>query len=145
MRLALLASLALVGLASCATYRDELSRGQTAFEQNQHERALAIFRELEVDNAHLSAPEQAQYAYLRGMTDYRIGYKGDARHWLIVAKALESQTPNSLSSDWKSRMNEVVAELNAEVYGGGVESLTNARKAKAEAAPAAKKKSSSEP
>ena len=145
MRLALLATVGFVGLTSCATYSDELSRGQTAFEQNQHKRALAIFRGLEADGPHLTAAEQAQYAYLRGMTDYRIGYKGDARHWLIVAKALESQTPNSLSTEWKARMNEVVAELNEEVYGGGVESLTNARKAKGASEPPAKRKNAEEP
>jgi hypothetical protein len=130
----------LLALCSCATYSDELSRGQTAYEQEQHERALAVFRALENDQSHLSAEEQAHYAYLRGMTDYRIGYKADARHWLIVAKALEAQTPNSLPSDWKSRMNTVVAELNEEVYGGGLESLANVKKAKTEEAPAPKKK-----
>jgi hypothetical protein len=135
----------LLALASCATYSDELSRGQTAFEQNQHERALAVFRALENDQSHLSPEEQAHYAYLRGMTDYRIGYKADARHWLIVAKALEGQTPNSLPSDWKTRMNDTIAELNEEVYGGGVESLANVKKAKSDDAAPAKKKSAEEP
>lgn len=141
---------ALFGLASCATYSDELSRGQTAFEQNQHERALAVFRALEPDQPHLSTEQQARYAYLRGMTDYRIGYKADARHWLIVAKAVESQTPNSLPEEWKTKMNEIVAELNEEVYGGGVESLANVKKSAktspdAAPTPPPKKKSNEEP
>jgi len=128
MRTALFA-LAILPLAACATYSDELSRGQTAFEQNQHERALAVFRALEHDESHLSPEEQTRYAYLRGMTDYRIGYKADARHWLIVAKALEAQTPNSLPADWKTTMNDRIKELNEEVFGGGVESLANVKKA----------------
>lgn len=129
MRRTALVLLALFPLTACATYSDELSRGQTAFEQNQHERALAVFRGLEHDQSHLSAEEQARYAYLRGMTDYRIGYKADARHWLIVAKAIDGQTPNSLPSDWKGRMNDTIKELNEEVFGGGVESLANVKKA----------------
>jgi hypothetical protein len=139
--------LAILPLAACATYSDELSRGQTAFEQNQHERALAVFRALEHDQSHLSPEEQARYAYLRGMTDYRIGYKADARHWLIVAKAIEGQTPNSLPADWKGRMNDTIGELNEEVFGGGVESLSNVKKAgkSTDDATPPKKKSSEEP
>jgi hypothetical protein len=144
MRTALLA-LAILPLTACATYSDELSRGQTAFEQNQHERALAVFRALENDESHLSPEEQTRYAYLRGMTDYRIGYKADARHWLIVAKAREGQTPNSLPADWKTTMNDRIKELNEEVFGGGVESLANVKKAGKSTDEPPPKKSTEEP
>ena len=39
----------ILALGGCSTYRDELARGQHAFEQNQHERALAVLRGLEND------------------------------------------------------------------------------------------------
>ena len=120
----LVSSLALLG---CSTYRDDLARGQHAFEQNQHERALAIFRALEPDTSHLTATERASYAYLRGMTDYRIGYKADARHWLAVAKAQDEKSPGVLTSDWKTRLDEALLELNNQVYAGGIESLSAAR------------------
>src|SRR5450631_2434909 len=83
-------------LVACATYQDDLARSQKAFEQNQHERALAILRALEPDTSQLSPPDRAQYAYLRGMTDYRIGYRSDARHWLSVARSIETAVPNAL-------------------------------------------------
>jgi len=121
-RAALLALAPLVSLG-CSTYRDDLARGQHAFEQNQHERALAIFRALEADTSHLTPTQRAQYAYLRGMTDYRIGYRADARHWLVVAKALEEQTPGVLSTEWKGRLDEALAELNPLVYAGGMDAL----------------------
>lgn len=148
--LALAACLASALLAGCSTYRDDLSRGQTAFEQNAHERALAILRLLERDTSHLSGPERAHYAYLRGMTDYRIGYRADARHWLLVAQAMEAETPGVLPTDWKTRTTESLGELNDVVYQEGIEALSNARKPKAEdapptAAPAKKKKSEDEP
>lgn len=127
-RLVPLAALALSLFASsCATYTDELSRGQAAYEKNEYERALATFRALEPDQRHLQTSDQARYAYLRGMTDYRIGYKADARHWLAVAKALEEQQPKSLPSDWKSRLNDALTELNDEVFAAGRDELKNER------------------
>ena len=64
------------------------------------------------------------------MTDYRIGYKAEARHWLMVAAALEAQTPNSLPGDWTKRMNDALKELNESVFTAGIESLSNTAVAK---------------
>lgn len=119
--------------AGCATYQDELSRGERAFEASEDERALAIFRNLESDTGRLGDADRAHYAYLRGMTDYRIGYKAEARHWLAVAAALDQATPGSLPADWAKRMGEALKELNEEVYTAGVESLSNSAVAKAKA------------
>jgi hypothetical protein len=127
-RVARVGAVAVVALvAGCQTYQSDLARAQTAFEQNDEERALAIFRLLEPDLSHLSTPERAQFAYLRGMTDYRIGYKIDARHWLAIAKALDDGTPGLLPGDWKSRMTDALDELDEGIYGGGIESLSNAK------------------
>ena len=116
-----------MGLGGCATYGDELSRGQTAYEKNEYERALATFRALEQDQPRLSDTQRARYAYLRGMTDYRIGYRADARHWLAVAKAMEDATPGSVPSDWKTRLVDTLNGLNEDVYNNGYESLANKR------------------
>jgi hypothetical protein len=132
------AALGALVIAGCQTYQDDLTRSQRAFEQNEHEHALAILRQLEPDTEHLAFNEQAQYAYLRGMTDYRIGYKIDARHWLALAKSMEEKTPGLLPQDWKGRMTEALAELNEGVYGGGLQSLGNAKKRAGEASDPAK-------
>ena len=118
-------SLGAVALTGCATYHEDLQRGQRAYEANAHEQALAIFRMLETDTSHLTPQERAEYSYLRGMTDFRIGYKADARHWLALAKAMEDQSPGTLQGDWKPRMEEALTALNEEVYGSGIESLSN--------------------
>jgi hypothetical protein len=110
---------------ACNTYADALSRGQRAFEQSEHERALAIFRTLEPDVYRLSIDDRAHYAYLRGMTDYRIGYKAESRHWLSIAAAIEHQTPVSLPGDWSKRLTEALKDLNDSVYAGGIASLSN--------------------
>ena len=115
----------LLGLGACTTYRDDLARGERAFDANSHEQALAIFRTLEPDTSHLTAEERATYSYLRGMTDYRIGYKADARHWLALARAMEQQSPGTLHPERKARLDETLTALNDEVYGSGIESLSN--------------------
>jgi hypothetical protein len=128
----LLASLCLVlgigstlGATACNTYADALARGQRAFEESEHERALAILRALEPDVERLSVTDRAHYAYLRGMTDFRIGYKAEARHWLALAAAIDKQTPESLPADWHKRMSEALKDLNDFVYTGGIASLSN--------------------
>ncbi len=119
--------------AGCATYHDELMRGEQAYEKNDHERALAVLRALEPDQSHFDQTEEARYAYLRGMTDYRIGYRADARHWLAIAKAIEEKTPDSIPADWRNRLTSTLKELNDEVYGGGMQALAAEKKAKQEA------------
>lgn len=123
--LAVVLCLGAVIVTGCATYHADLQRGQRAYDANEHERALAVFRMLEADTSHLTPQERAVYSYLRGMTDFRIGYKVDARHWLALAKAMDDQTPGTLPGDWKPRMEEALTALNAEVYGSGIESLSN--------------------
>jgi len=128
-----LASLAALASSGCATYHDDLVRGERAYEASEDERALAIFRSLETDTNRLTDSERAHYAYLRGMTDYRIGYKAEARHWLSIAAALEQQTPDSLPAEWKKRMGESLKEMNEEVFTAGIESLSNAAASKGKA------------
>ncbi len=124
----LLGLAALLALSACSTYRDELARSQRAFEQNEHERALAMLRGLEADTSHLSVGERARYAYLRGMTDYRVGYKADAHHWLAIARALDVASPGSLPSDWRPRLDEAMGDLTSQVATGGFESLGTAKR-----------------
>ena len=112
-------------LMGCATYQDDLAQGQKEFERSEHERALAVFRVLEPDTGRLSPSDRARYAYLRGMTDYRIGYKNDARHWLALASAMEEHTPGALPVDWAKRMTESLKDLNEEVFTAGIQSLSN--------------------
>ena len=121
----MLASLVTLASTGCATYHDDLVRGERAYEASEDERALAIFRSLEIDTNRLSDIERAHYAYLRGMTDYRIGYKAEARHWLSIAAALEQQTPGSLPAEWGKRMTESLKEMNEEIYTAGIEALSN--------------------
>jgi hypothetical protein len=104
--------------AGCATYREDLYRGQRLYEQNQYEKALAIWRMLEPDTDSLHVSDQTRYAYLRGMTDYRLGFRADSRYWLGLAKASEAQHPGGLSAEWHQRLDESLEDLNKDIYGG---------------------------
>jgi hypothetical protein len=119
----------LASVPGCTTYRDQLVRSQQSFEQNKHERTLGLLRTLEPDVTRLSTPEQAQYAYLRGMTDYRIGHRIDARHWLAIARTYDETTPGILPADWKARMTEALDELNNVVYTEGLAELAKPKAA----------------
>jgi len=109
---------ALLLATACATYREDLNRGQRLYEENQYERALAIWRVLETDMDSLSLNDQARYAYLRGMTDYRLRFRADARHWLGLASAIEKEHAGGLSVEWKERLKVTLEDLNHDVYGG---------------------------
>jgi hypothetical protein len=108
----------ILACAGCATYREDLYRGQRLYEENQYEKALAIWRVLENDSDSLSRNEQSRYAYLRGMTDYRLGFRADSRHWLAIAKAIDQEHHGGLSPEWKERLEESLDDLNKDVYGG---------------------------
>jgi hypothetical protein len=128
MRLAPVAVLTFaVSTLACATYRDELVRTQTAFDQNDHDRTMAHLRDLEGDVTRLPPPEQAHYAYLRGMTDYRIGHRADARHWLAIAMAFDEASPGTLPADWRQRSKEALEEMNGVVYTDGTQALAARR------------------
>jgi len=113
-----IALLVALSLGACATYRQDLNRGQRLYEENKYEQALAIWRVLEIDMDSLELNDQARYAYLRGMTGYRLGFRKDARHWLAMAKAIEQEHPGGLSAQWKQRVEESLNDLNRDVYGG---------------------------
>jgi hypothetical protein len=107
-----------LAFTACSTYRDHLNRGQRMYDENEYEHALALFRNIEPDIDSLTPNDQARYAYLRGMTDYRLGFRPDARHWLAMAKAFDQANPGGLTPEWKTRTDEAIADLNKDVFGG---------------------------
>lgn len=134
--LARFVAISMMLLSSCATYREHLNRAHRLYDENEYERALAIFRSIEPDTDSLTLNDQARYAYLRGMTDYRLGFRADSRHWLAVAKATEQEHPGGLTGEWKGRMEEALTDLNREIY-GGAEAVTQEATPAGSAAPAA--------
>ena len=96
----------------CAGTSDAIARGQRYYEDNQYERALAIWRDLERRDVRFEPDERVRYAYLRGMTDYRLGYREDARHWLAIAKSNRELAPSGLVPSWNDRLDAALADLD---------------------------------
>ena len=109
--------LALLLAVGCNGERAALLRGQGYYEDNQYERALSLWRSLERRESQLSPSDFARYAYLRGMTDYRLGFHADARHWLALAKVAEQRRPGGLDSAWLPRLDGALADLERETSG----------------------------
>ena len=120
-----------LGASACITYAEELNRGQRHFQANEYERALAIWRILETDIDSLSPTDRTRYAYLRGMTDYRISLRGDARHWLAIARAYEQANPGGLEESWRDRMKEALKDLDNDVSRRGREPERERRRRRA--------------
>lgn len=117
MRKAFALAIALL-FVGCATYREDLNRGQRYFEENEYDRSLAIWRMLETDLDSLEYTDQARYAYMRGMTDLRLDFRADARHWLAYAKAVEQEHPGGLKPEWKANIDKHLDELNVDWFRG---------------------------
>lgn len=106
----------LLMVTGCATYSDDLKRGQRMYLDTHYDQALAIWRVLEIDLDSLSPTQRTEYEFLRGMTDYRLGMRADARHWLAVAKANDEAHPGGLDQAAAAQLDLVLADLNKEVY-----------------------------
>jgi hypothetical protein len=115
-----------VAAPGCATYESQLQRSEEHFTHDEHDLALANLRALEPDWTHLEVRDRARYCYLRGMTDYRIGFKADARHWLAIAAEIDEETPGSLVPSERSLVNEKLGELNAVIWSGDVLAIEEA-------------------
>jgi hypothetical protein len=102
-----------LALGACAGYQDQLQRGQRYYERNDFEVALALWRNLERNRSSLGPYDQTRYAYLRGMTDYRLGFNADARHWLALARANEVMHPGGLPNTWAKRLDETLTSLRS--------------------------------
>lgn len=116
LRSPLLLVLGTLSLFGCANYRDQLLRSQAYYAENRYEDALALLRNLDADRDSLERPEQVRYCYLRGMTDYRLGYADDARYWLGLAQATLPEASEALEASEKERLSATLAELNKAVF-----------------------------
>lgn len=112
-----LVGLCTAALVACSTYRDDLDRAVMHYNENQYEAALSLFEVLELDIDSLSPKEQAEYAYNRGMTHFRLNQRWDARHWLGIAAASEKAQKGSLTDESLKRLNDTLDGLNRERYG----------------------------
>jgi hypothetical protein len=107
-------------LAACATFEQDLQRSEDHFQHDEYEKALANLRALEPDWTSFGTRDQARYCYLRGMTDARLGFPSDARHWLAVAQQIDKEHPGALLEKERKSLDDRLDKLNAVIWAGDV-------------------------
>jgi hypothetical protein len=102
---------------SCGGERAALLRGQSYYDDNQYERALSSGAIWSGTNPSSRPSDFARYAYLRGMTDYRLGFHADARHWLGSGQSDRAGEPGRPGRAWLPRLDGALADLDRETFG----------------------------
>jgi len=102
----------LLGAAfGCAAVRDDMQRAEVSYEAARYEDTLVWLRDLEDDAPSMDVEMRARYFYLRGMTEYRLGHRSDALHYLAVAREVAGDQGSGLRPEWRQIMDTTLAEL----------------------------------
>jgi hypothetical protein len=108
--LAVAIGLAVLG-GGCAALRDDLQRAEASYEQARYENALVWLRDLEDDAPSMDLEMRGRYYYLRGMTEYRMGHRSNALHYLAVAREVTGDQGAGLRPEWRQIMDRTLTEL----------------------------------
>ncbi len=98
-------------LGGCAALHDDMQRAENSYTQARYDDALVWLASLEDDTPDMDVGMRARYYYLRGMTDYRLGHRDDALHYLALAREVAHDDDRGLRPGWKQSMQRTLAEL----------------------------------
>lgn len=114
-RLALAVALALT--LGCAGLSDDLRHARRSYAAAAYEDALTWLVAVEGDIPAATPAQQATWHYLRGMTEYRLGHRGEARHYLALAHVIGGERGVGLQPEWRRTLAITLAELSSELPG----------------------------
>src|SRR5262245_40160591 len=80
----------------CAAVASDLRRAEVSYEQARYEDALVWLTDLEDDAPSMDPQSRARYYYMRGMTDYRLGHRLEALHYLALAREVAGENGSGL-------------------------------------------------
>lgn len=95
--------------AACAATTRDLGRATTEFDDARYETTLHWLGEL--DLAGMTAAEKSTYAYLRGMSEVRLGKRDEGLHWLRMARAFSGDAGAGLRDEWRPVLDRTLTEL----------------------------------
>jgi hypothetical protein len=98
-------------LGACSTTASEMRRAEEAYEQARYDAARVWLTELEHRVPGTNRAMLARYVYLRGMTEYRIGHRLDALHYLALARELLEQDAHVLREEQREHLARTLADL----------------------------------
>jgi hypothetical protein len=100
-----------LSLAACGAAAAELRRAEQSYEQARYENALSWLADLEPNAPTLNHEERARYFYVRGMTEYRLGHRPEALHYLAVAREVSGEDGDGLREEQRDLMTRTLSEL----------------------------------
>ena len=100
-----------LAVGGCAALRDDMQRAEASYDAARYEDALIWFRDLEDDAPAMDTSMRVRYYYLRGMTEYRLGHRLAALHYLAVAREIAGEDDVGLRPEWRQLMDRTLAEL----------------------------------
>lgn len=95
----------------CAAVQDDMQRAEVSYEQARYEDSLVWLRDLEGEAPAMDVALRARYFYLRGMTEYRLGNRANALHYLAVAREVTGDQGAGLRPEWRQIMERTLIEL----------------------------------
>lgn len=98
-------------VSGCTALADDMRRAEQAYESARYEDALTWLSDLEDDIGAMDPETGARYYYLRGMTEYRLGHRADALHYLAVAREAAGDQGAGLRPEWRQIMDRTLEEL----------------------------------
>ena len=101
----------IISLSACAALSDDMNRAETAYGSARYEDTLIWLRDLEDDAPSMDLEMRARYYYLRGMTEYRLGHRGESLHFLAVAREVAGDGGAGLRPEWRQIMDRTLTEL----------------------------------
>lgn len=108
-----LLSFVLIGssIAGCNAVGADMHRAEASYEQARYGDTLVWLRDLENDAPAMDLEMRGRYYYLRGMTEYRLGHRADALHYLAVAREVTGEEGSGLRPEWRQIMDRTLDEL----------------------------------
>ncbi len=103
--------LALVVASGCAAVQGDMARAEAAYDAARYEDTLVWLTDLEDDAPSMDPDSRARYYYLRGMTEYRLGHRSPALHYLAVAREVAGDQGAGLRPEWRQIMERTLGEL----------------------------------
>ena len=110
-------ALALATTLGCAGLSDDLRHARRSYAAAAYEDALTWLVAVEADIPAATRAHQATWHYLRGMTEYRLGHRREARHYLALAHVIVGDRGVGLQPQWRRTLALTLAELSSELPG----------------------------
>ena len=107
----------LASVGGCAAVSDDMRRAEQTYETARYENTLIWLEDLEHEAPGMDVEMRVRYYYLRGMTEFRLGHRADALHYLAVAREIAGDSGGGLRDDWRQIMDRTLTELTPQGMG----------------------------